>query len=153
MVRAGLDSVCIDFQTGMLNAQPFIEGVGGRLPLGVGLGGVCVLAMMEEEARERVLQINASRLQQWGVTPNMIRDEIAGYRREGYVSGVRRSMGIESLTFAVPAETPALFNCEAAVSLLAPVNGLGESSVSMTIDRVRHHLGSAIELLCRRNGI
>ncbi|MFT3687897.1 IclR family transcriptional regulator [Paenirhodobacter sp.] len=146
MARAGLDSVCLDFQTGAMNVQPFVDGVGGRLPLGVGLAGVCVLAMMEASARERVLEINAPRMESWGVTPDQVRAEIADYHRLGYVIGTRQTMAGANLTISVPAEMPQLFNNEAAISLLAPAGGLSEAQIAETVAVIRRHIGSVIEM-------
>lgn len=146
MARAGLDSVCLDFQTGAMTAHPFVDGVGGRLPLGVGLAGVCVLAMMEEPTRARILELNAPRMAAWGVTAEQVRAEIAEYNRVGYVLGTREAMSTANVTISVPAETPQLFSNEAAISLLAPIGGLSEAAITETVAIIRHHLGSVIEM-------
>ncbi|MFC0220349.1 IclR family transcriptional regulator [Pseudochelatococcus lubricantis] len=147
MVRAGLDTVCLDFQTGVITAQSLIQGVGGRLPLGVGLAGVVFLAMMPSEACERALKINEPRYGVWNVDPAVIRAEIAQFRRDGFVYGRRDSMDIANLTLSVPAYSEQLFNCEAAVSVLAPIGGLRDDAASDIARIMRQHLDQPVAQL------
>lgn len=118
MVRSGLDSICLDYEVGGASVQALFEGIGGRLPLGVGLAGVCVLAQMDTGARERILELNEARYAQWGVDRSVIRQEIEMFRRRGYVAGSRMSDGRELVTIAFPAPAED-FDTEAAISLLA----------------------------------
>ncbi|RDD69704.1 helix-turn-helix domain-containing protein, partial [Paracoccus versutus] len=34
MVRSGLDTICLDYQMGQIVAQPYVSGIGGRIPMG-----------------------------------------------------------------------------------------------------------------------
>lgn len=145
MVRSGLDSVCLDFQSGVMAAQALFDGVGGRLPLGVGLSGVCVLGMMEKAARDKIIQANAKRLGEWNVTAEQIRAEIEAFEHMGYVRGVRSAMGIEIMTLALPAQTVELFSYDAAISVIAPVNWLHEDAIAPTVDAIKRHLTSVTE--------
>lgn len=145
MVRSGLDAVCLDFQSGVMAAQALVEGVGGRLPLGVGLSGVCVLGMMEKSARDKIIQVNTPKFREWGVTTEQIQSEIEAFQRLGYVRGNRNSMGIEILTLAIPAKTAKVFSYDAAISVLAPVNWLNEAAIAPVVETMRRHLGSVIE--------
>jgi DNA-binding IclR family transcriptional regulator len=140
MVRSGLDSVCLDFALGTLPMQALFEGVGGRLPLGVGLGGVCVLAQMEEAARDRIIEINTERYGQWGVEADTVMQEITMLKTEGYVFGTRKhGGGGEIKTIAFPAEKANTFNSQAAISLLLP-SDTGIADLKTLMRSLQRHL-------------
>ena len=141
MVRSGLDAVCLDFESGVLAAQALVTGVGGRLPLGVGGSGVCILASMELAARNKIIQANTQKLREWNVTVEQIQLEIEAFQQFGYVRGIRNSMGIENLTLAFPTSPAKVFSYDAAISVLAPVNWLSESEIPSVVETVQRHLG------------
>lgn len=143
MVRSGLDTICLDYQVGQIVAQPFISGIGGRIPLGVGISGSCVLAMMEIKARERCLELLADKYGQWDVSREKIEAEIAFYHNHGYVRGNRQSRGIESFTLAVPLLNNNWRGLEVALSILAPVNMLDDAAQIATIDQIREAIRHA----------
>lgn len=145
MVRSGLDSVCLDFQSGAMAAPALFDGVGGRLPLGVGLSGVCVLGMMEKNSRDKIIQANAKKLGEWNVTAEQIRAEIEAFEQAGYVRGIRSAMGIEIMTLSIPAETVDLFSYDAAISVIAPVNWLNEDAIPSTVEAMKRCLHSLTE--------
>ena len=140
MVRSGLDSVCLDVALGTLPMQALFEGVGGRLPLGVGLGGVCVLAQMDVAARDRIIQINIDRYGQWGVDTDTIRQEITMLDAEGYVFGTRKHRsGADIRTIAFPAAKANTFNSQAAISLLLP-SDIGKTELNDLVKSLQKHL-------------
>jgi len=128
MVRSGLDMICIDAQVGEIVAQPFVSGIGGRVPLGVSVSGSCMLGMMEERARKRCLEQLADRLPKWEVTLDKIESEITCLRTRGYVAGYRSTRGFESLTLALPLMNKDWSGLEVALSVLAPLNMLDEKA-------------------------
>ncbi len=140
MVRSGLDSVCLDFALGTRPMQALFEGVGGRLPLGVGLGGVCVLAQMEDAARDRIIEINTERYGQWGVDADIVMQEITMLKADGYVFGTRKhGGGGEIKTIALPAEKANIYNSQAAISLLLP-NEMDSTQLRAMVKSLEKHL-------------
>ncbi|MBS7699902.1 MULTISPECIES: helix-turn-helix domain-containing protein [unclassified Chelatococcus] len=137
MVRSGLDTVCLDSQVGQIVGQPFISGIGGRIPLGVGISGSCILGMMEEKARARCMELLTEKYRQWDVPPEKIMSEITFYHRHGYVAGFRRARGIESFTLSVPVVNDNWRGLEVALSVLAPLNMLDEPAQVAMIDQIR----------------
>lgn len=145
MVRSGLDAVCLDFQSGVMAAQALFEGVGGRLPLGVGLSGVCILGMMEKSARAKIIELNTPKYPEWGVSVEQIESEIEAFQQQGHVRGNRNSIGIETLTLAIPIKASQAFSYEAAISVLSPVNWLSEDTIPPVIEAMHRHLDAAAE--------
>lgn len=139
MVRSGLDSVCLDFALGTSPIQALFEGIGGRLPLGVGLGGVCVLAQMDAGARDKILEVNADRYRQWHVTAETIIAEIAMLKRDGYVVGSRKNSNGDLKTIAFPAEKAGAYNSQAGISLLVP-NDIDPAETAAIVGKVRNYL-------------
>lgn len=128
MVRSGLDMICVDSQVGEIVAQPLVSGIGGRIPLGVGVSGSCILGMMEERARKRCLDQLADKLPQWDVEIDKIESEITCLRNRGYVAGHRSTRGFESLTLALPLMNENWSGLEVALSVLAPTNMLDQAA-------------------------
>lgn len=126
MARSGFESVCLDFQLGTSPVQPLLSGVGGRLPLGVGHAGICMMARMDPESRERIMEINAPHYEQWEVEPDTIRAEIAMFLEKGYVIGTRKAAGHEVWTLCLaPAPGDNRYG-ETAVSILTLASSMSE---------------------------
>lgn len=149
MVRAGLDAVCLDFQTGELMAGALVEGVGGRLPLGVGVAGIVLLARMETSARERALDLNRSRYAAWGVDPTQIRAEIDMYLRDSYILGSRALRGVSNMTLAVTAEAGIVSSHDSAISVLSPPDSLNPEEALRLTEVLKAHLTACGQ---RKNG-
>lgn len=128
MVRSGLDMICVDSQVGQIVAQPLVSGIGGRIPLGVGVSGSCILGMMDKRARQRCMEQLADTLPAWDVAVDKIDAEIACLHSKGYVAGYRSTRGFESLTLALPLMNENWSGLEVALSVLAPVNMLDEAA-------------------------
>lgn len=137
MVRSGLDTICLDYQVGQIVAQPFISGIGGRIPLGIGVSGSCILGMMEVKARQRCLELLADKYREWDVSREEIEAEIVFYHRHGYVAGLRRSQSMVNLTLAVPVLNNNWRGLEVALSVLAPASTLDETAQAAVIDQMR----------------
>ncbi|QRZ16253.1 helix-turn-helix domain-containing protein (plasmid) [Paracoccus methylovorus] len=146
MVRSGLDTICLDYQMGQIAAQPYVSGIGGRIPLGVGISGVCILGMMDARSRGHCLNMIEARLAEWELSRAQIEGEIAEFLRNGFMRGIRRSAGIESLTLTLPIRNDSLRGMETAISLLAPLNILDEAAernaiaiMGAAIHEAEHH--------------
>ena len=79
--------------------------VGARLPLGVGVGGLAILAFLPEHERDEVLKKNAARFARRKLTVAELRERLREVRRQGYAftdSGVVPGTHV----IAVPVFTP-----------------------------------------------
>jgi DNA-binding IclR family transcriptional regulator len=72
MHRSGLDAVVLHMHLGEAPIQVLASGVGGRLPLGLGPGGACILASLDSEEREAVLETNKSRYEERGIEVGIV---------------------------------------------------------------------------------
>lgn len=134
MARSGFESVCLDFQLGASPVQPLLSGVGGRLPLGVGHAGVCMIARLDKESRERILDFNAPHYEQWQIEPDTIRAEIEMFLENGYVIGTRKAAGYEVWTLCLaPAPGDNRYG-ETAVSLLALANSVSDEQAGRWLE-------------------
>lgn len=143
MARSGLDTICLDHQAGQIAAQPYVSGIGGRIPLGVGVSGACILGMMEARSRARSLEMLEPQLKRWEVSRALIEDEVARAQRDGFLRGIRRSAGIESLTLSVPILNEELRGMEVAISVLAPLNVLDEAAEMRAVETMRTAIAEA----------
>lgn len=101
-VRAGNDALCIDRQAGSFPVKAFTIEVGGRIPLGVGCGGLAMLAALPPDEADAVMAFNAPRLSEFTDTTS---DELAALvsdaRRRGYAFNPRRAAGVIALGMAL----------------------------------------------------
>lgn len=90
LLRSGLDSICVDkVDADSAGKYPTLT-VGDRLPLGVGVGGMALLAALPEEEAEEVITANKSVYGRFvRTTGSNFREHLESARRDGYI--VRRS--------------------------------------------------------------
>lgn len=96
-IRSGNEAVVIDRQTGSYPVKAFTVEVGARRPLGVGATGIALLAALQPDAAEVVLDAIASQLANYPNTGvKQVREAVAAARKAGYalsdgfmVKGVR----------------------------------------------------------------
>ncbi|KAI1694770.1 iclR helix-turn-helix domain-containing protein [Ditylenchus destructor] len=66
LVRSGFDAVCLDRIDGAFPVRSHTGDIGGRVPLGLGQGGLVLLANLPPAEREEVLRFNIPRLHHLG---------------------------------------------------------------------------------------
>lgn len=96
-IRLGYDAICIDRQSGSYPVKAFTVDVGTRRPLGVGAGGVALLASLDDAERADVYAAISDALAAHpGVTLKSIARAVDEAREAGYaysdgfvLSGVR----------------------------------------------------------------
>lgn len=142
MVRAGLDAVCLDFHTGELMAGALVEGVGGRLPLGVGVAGIALLARMDDATRERILSLNQPRYKTWGIDPLVIRNDIDTFLRQDFIVAPRSLGGINNLTLAVAVTGEKWSSWEAAISVISTPDHPNMKNGATIAFTIRNALGN-----------
>ena len=84
-VRSGAEGVCIDRQSGSYPVKAFTVDVGTRRPLGVGAGGIALLAALDEERAERFMAEAGMRLEAYpNVDVRGLRGAVKDARERGY---------------------------------------------------------------------
>lgn len=104
-VRSGLDGVCLDRREGAFPVKALVLEPGRRRPLGIGAGGMALLAFEPEGERARVLSLNAARLaRDWpAYPPAEIARRAALARRTGYaLHEVQEIRGIRAVGLPIP---------------------------------------------------
>lgn len=85
VMRSGFDAVCIDRMEGSFPIRTITLEIGSRRPLGVGAGGLAILAACSDDECERILQATAPRLPDFGkLDVEQQREAVAGARKAGY---------------------------------------------------------------------
>jgi DNA-binding IclR family transcriptional regulator len=85
LVRSGFDAVCLDRVEGPFPIRSFTGDIGGRMTLGMGQGGLAILAYLLENEREEIMRYNLPRMREFGVYDEVyLRTEIVRVRELGY---------------------------------------------------------------------
>jgi DNA-binding IclR family transcriptional regulator len=82
--RSGLDAVCLDRHEGTFPIKTFTLEVGMRRPLGVGTGSLAILSALPEEEVKNVVNRNAVRLAEYGLTPQSLLSQVKRAQKLGY---------------------------------------------------------------------
>lgn len=103
VVRSGLDTVCIERRSGAYPIQALTVDVGTRRPLGVGAGGLAILACLSPEQCDSVLRTVAPRLSgQSLATPSQIQAAIREARKAGFaLSNGYVTAGVRGIAVAI----------------------------------------------------
>lgn len=101
-VRSGTDALCIDRKAGSFPVKAFTVDIGTKIPLGVGCGGLAMLAALPEEETQSILAYNAPRLASHGeLTASELAELVVAARKRGYAVNPRRAPGVIALGVAV----------------------------------------------------
>ncbi len=83
VMRSGFETVCLDRIAGNFAIQTMTQGVGDRHPLGVGAGGLAVLAALADGETRIVLKAIAPQLRRYRLTERTLRERIELTRERG----------------------------------------------------------------------
>lgn len=84
-VRSGEQSVCIDRREGEFPIRTLNVSIGDRRPLGIGAGGLALLAALPDEEVERVIETHSARLRDYpGYSPALLFEFVERTRRTGF---------------------------------------------------------------------
>ena len=84
-VRSGQETVYLDYVEGPEPFPGLRTGVGTRLPIGIGAGGVALLAEMNADEADTLLRANVPRYRAFGRdVPNLLRRRVEQARRQGF---------------------------------------------------------------------
>lgn len=103
VVRSGFDTVCIDRRSGTYPIKALTVDIGTRRPLGVGAGGLAILAAMPEEEAEGILGTVAPKLPMYtAASMAQLRTAIRAARKVGYaVSNGFVTEGVRAVSKAI----------------------------------------------------
>lgn len=97
-VPSGPDALCIDRREGSFPIKAFTVEVGTKLPMGVGVGGLAMLASLSDEERRHVMAQNMPRLAQHGdLSPRELLELVKEARLTGLAHNRSRAPGITAL--------------------------------------------------------
>lgn len=116
VVRSGFDVVCLDRAEGSYPIRAVTLDVGGRRPLGLGAGGVALLATFPDEEVRQVIDHHCRAHPNYdGVTAEMLWRAVEEARRDGFGRNQEAmSPGIRGIGAAIPTEGDRAF---AAISI------------------------------------
>ncbi len=83
-IRNGFDSICIDRKTGDYPIKVLSLEVGARRPLGVGVSGVAMLALLPPDEAIAIARANEQRLAAHGLTSGKLIERVRAARSRGY---------------------------------------------------------------------
>lgn len=84
-LRSGFEMVCLDLVEGPSPIRVVPLRVGSRRPLGLGAGGLAILAALDEAEREEVLGVVTPTItRDWKFSETLLRSSIAQTRTQGY---------------------------------------------------------------------
>jgi DNA-binding IclR family transcriptional regulator len=84
LMRSGFETVCLDRVAGNFAIQTMTAGVGDRHPLGVGAGGLAILASMVDEEVEMVIAANEPQLGRYRLDAKTLFKRVEVTRARGY---------------------------------------------------------------------
>ena len=84
-VRSGNDSVCADRRIGSYPIQVLSIAIGSRRPLGVSQGGRVILAFLPDRIANQVMDANAVRFDQYGISVGGLAENLKAARTDGYI--------------------------------------------------------------------
>ncbi len=85
VLRSGHEAVCVDLQEGPTPIRVVTLQVGSRRPLGVGAGGMALLAALPTAEQDEVLQALQPQLEtDWGMTRDFLNASIEEAKRTGH---------------------------------------------------------------------
>lgn len=126
--RSGLDSVCVDRQEGTFPIKTFTLEVGMRRPLGVGTGSLAILSALSDEEVRRVVNANAPRLPEYGLTTPSLHAQVKRAQKLGYaVREMPTLAGVRSIGHALHNQSGIAF---AALSISAISSRMAEKRVA-----------------------
>jgi DNA-binding IclR family transcriptional regulator len=84
MLRVDDDSLCLDCREGSFPIKTISVRVGNRWPLGVGAGGLSLLAFLPENEMAQIIRDHQGEREKFGIKEAVLKKEIANARKLGY---------------------------------------------------------------------
>jgi DNA-binding IclR family transcriptional regulator len=126
--RSGLDSVCVDRHEGTFPIKTFTLEIGMRRPLGVGTGSLAILSALPDEEVREIVNANAPRLPEYGLSPTSLLAQVKKAQKLGYAVREMPSLaGVRSIGQALHNQSGIAF---AALSVSAISSRMNEKRVA-----------------------
>lgn len=149
-VRRGREAVCIDRKDGAFPVKVFTLNVGDRRALGVGAGGLAILAELPEVDAEQVIEGNSKILGLvGGLNAKEMKQRVAQARRHGYgIHDVLNVSGVKAVGVAIKNAEGDPF---AALSISAVATRIANQRIEELVVLLRKE-ASVIEKMMNRQG-
>ena len=138
-IRNGFDSICVDRKTGSYPIKVLSIEVGARRPLGVGVGGLALLAFLAEDEAAAIIKANEQRLTRHKLAPAKLIERVRQTRSKGYAY---TEVGVVPGTRAIAVPVlDASREPVAAISIAATTERLPAARVATLVDLMREQAG------------
>lgn len=134
-VPSHLDAVYADRRLGNVPTLMRNVTIGARRPLGLGIGGRVMLAFMNGNRVETVIQENADKFEQAGLEQSRLRDSIEEARTQGFLIA-NNPLSRESRVAAVPVRD-ITGRAIGAISLIGPRSATFDSRIERALPVMR----------------
>lgn len=132
IVRSGYETVCLNRIAGGFEIQTMTRTLGDRHPLGIGAGGLALLAAMADNEVRLALEAVAPQLPRYCLTESELRERIHAARETGYsLDQGASASGITAIGRAIRASTGNPF----AATFVATISSRMEGARQTYIDR------------------
>ena len=154
-IRSGFDTICIDRKTGDYPIKVLSLEVGARRPLGVGVGGVALLAGLSSDEAASIIKMNEQRFASHELGVAKLHERVRSARARGYAftdSGLVKGTRAVAVAVLDPADGPV-----AAISIAAMADRLSNARLPSVVaamkeqaNLVSRRLGSVAKARKRR---
>lgn len=134
LIRKNQDMLCLSRASGSFPVKTLITEIGTRRPVGVGAGGLAVLAALSESEALQLMQTNAEVYREVGRDLSSIAEEVAVARSSGYVLRVMPALGATTVAVVVRDKAGYPF---ASVSASAISQRMVNEHLTLVLDRMR----------------
>lgn len=138
-IRNGFDSICVDRKTGSYPVKVLSIEVGARRPLGVGVGGLVLLAFLDEDETAAIIKANEQRLARHKLAPARLIERVRQTRSRGYAY---TEVGVVPGTRAIA--VPVLDHARepvAAISIAATTERLSAARLPILVNLLKEQAG------------
>ena len=139
-IRNGVDSICVDRKTGSYPVKVLSIEVGARRPLGVGVGGLALLACLPEKEAAAIIKANEQRLARHKLSPARLIERVRQTRAKGYAYA---EVGVVPGTRAIAVPVlDAAREPVAAISIAATTERLPAARIASLVTLMQEQAGS-----------
>lgn len=83
--RSGHEAVCLDLQQGPATVRVVTLQVGSRRPLGLGAGGLAILASLPDDEAAEIFRVVATTIaREWRFPTDLLKESLRDARRDGF---------------------------------------------------------------------
>ncbi|WP_459616194.1 IclR family transcriptional regulator [Bordetella sp. 2513F-2] len=137
LVRHGFDAICLDRIDGPYPVRSHTGDIGGRVPLGLGQGGLILLAALPEAEREAVIRFNIPRLHHLGFLDEIsLRVQIRQYLEQHYVLSSGPALYPGTTGLGVPVQD-CTGQTVAALSIAAPSERVSAERLPLIVEALQ----------------